>query len=167
MSLSRRSLRRPKIRLEICRCLSDAWGLFKPHHYLSSDLSRQARCFIGLAMGRAVAFAGVLPCPGKAGASRVSRVVVLPDWQGIGIGRAFCRELGALYQSQGRRLYLRTSHTMMIRCLSADSAWDVAAFSRQGSHPEKGMPWHKVSQRPGVSFVYVGGRPTPPAGPPQ
>jgi len=87
-SLTRRRLRRPKLTLEIRRCLSDAWTLFKRHHYLSANLHRSARCFLGVCRDRPIAFAAVLPSPGKVGSRRISRVVVLPDWQGIGVGRA-------------------------------------------------------------------------------
>ena len=167
-TLSRRRLRRPKIRLEICRCLSEAWGLFKRHHYLSDSLSRSGvRCFLGLVDGRPVAFAALLTCPGLAGALRVSRVVVLPDWQGVGLGRAFCDGVGELCRQEAQRLYLRTSHTMMIRCLSNDPLWIVSELLKHGSanpggahHFSGGNSPHRVSHRPGVSFRYVG----PPAG---
>lgn len=158
-------LRRPKIRLAICRCLPEAWGPFKRHHYLSADLpTRSARCFIAIAAGQAVAFASILPCPGLVGASRISRVVVLPDWQGVGVGRAFCRGMGELYRVQGRRMYLRTSHAMMIRSLQGDPTWEVSAVHRYGSSEAAGelaIPVgrsrvHCVSRRPGVSFIYVG-----------
>jgi GNAT superfamily N-acetyltransferase len=183
---SRRLLQRPKIKLEICRCLPDAWVLFKRHHYLSSEMStRGPRCFLGIVNGQAIAFACILPCPGLTGGSRVSRVVVLPDWQGIGIGRAFCRGLGGLYQEQGRTLYLRTSHAMMIRSLAGDKHWAISGVKKYGSERPTGklavgqtrkngfveflrlgklirrkvateIKGHQVSTRPGVSFVYVG-----------
>ena len=161
MSLSRRSLRRPKIKLEISRCLPDAWGLFKVHHYLSADMPvRSARCFVAIhSSAGAIAFACIIPCIGLKGASRISRVVVLPDWQGVGVGRAFCRALGELYAEQGRTLYLRTSHAMMIRSLDRDPAWEVARVYRYGSEPEDPeFTPHVVSRWPGVSFRFCGNR---------
>lgn len=165
-TLCRRRLRRPQIHLAICRCLPDAWVLFKRHHYLSAEMChRAARCFLGIVNDQPVAFASIMPCPGLAGASRISRIVVLPDWQGVGIGRAFCRALGELYAEQGRRLHLRTGHAMMIRALSGDPCWQLGAVYPYGSsRPIGELSWkfagyehcHHVSRRPGVSFVYVG-----------
>jgi GNAT superfamily N-acetyltransferase len=158
-TLSRRRLRRPKMRLEICRCLPAAWGLFKVHHYLSAEMcSRAARCFLAIHHGQPIAFASVMPCPGVSRVSRVSRIVVLPDWQGIGIGRAFCAGLGSLYAEQGRRLCLRTSHQMMIRCLAGDPSWQIAAVYPRGSPPARGelQGLHRVSRRAGVSFFWAG-----------
>jgi hypothetical protein len=43
---SRESARRPAIELEIARVHRSAWQLFKPHHYLSSDLNKAAKCFV-------------------------------------------------------------------------------------------------------------------------
>jgi GNAT superfamily N-acetyltransferase len=168
MGLSRRRLRRPQIPLEICRCLPDAWGLFKTHHYLSATLARQCRCFLAIHHeAGAVAFAAVLPCLGLAGASRVSRIVVLPDWQGVGVARAFLHALGDLYAREGRALHLLTSHAMMIRCLSAACDWKVGHVNRHGSHESGGTEVRTVSHRPGVSFSYVGDGPATPARPPQ
>jgi len=163
-TLSRRRLRRPQIKLEISRCLPEAWSLFKRHHYLSAEMcTRAARCFLAIVAGTPVGFASIMPCPGLAGASRVSRIVVLPDWQGVGIGRAFSGWLGETYRRQGRRLYLRTSHAMMIRCLAGDTRWDLSAMMKYGSSLPIGdlsadgrRRGHQVSRRPGASFVYVG-----------
>jgi len=165
-TLRRRRLRRPSLRLEICRCLPDAWRLFRRHHYLSAKLcTRGVRCFLGLVDDQPVAFAAVLPCPGLTGNSRVSRLVVLPDWQGVGVGRAFARLLGAAYTHAGRRLHLRTGHAMMIRCLAADPQWQLGKVNKYGSsepvgdlsrEKSRGKHFHRVSRRPGASFVYVG-----------
>ncbi len=38
--------RRPAIELEIGRSDPSAWRLFKPHHYLSADLHKAARCYV-------------------------------------------------------------------------------------------------------------------------
>lgn len=37
---------RPAIQLEIARVHREAWRLFKPHHYLSSELHKGAKCFV-------------------------------------------------------------------------------------------------------------------------
>jgi hypothetical protein len=38
--------RRPAIALEIARVHRTAWRLFKPHHYLSGELNKSAKCFV-------------------------------------------------------------------------------------------------------------------------
>jgi len=158
-TLSRRRLRRPKLHLEVRRCLADVWPRFAPHHYLSATLNRRGcRCFLGVVRGEAVAFAAVLNCPGLAGSSRISRLVVLPDWQGVGIGRAFCGAVAELYHEAGREMFLRTGHAMMIRCLRGDERWAFSHVRRYGSSTPMGdlVRSHRVSRQATVSFRYVG-----------
>jgi len=129
---------------------------------------RGARCFLGAVDGSPVAFAAILNCPGLTGANRISRIVVLPDWQGVGVGRAFVAAIGELYRGHGRAMHIRTSHQMMIRCLSGDARWRAGTLLRYGSSAPIGElaadsgHKHKVSRRPGVSFRYLGMAEIPP-----
>jgi GNAT superfamily N-acetyltransferase len=75
-----------------------------------------------------VAFCAVLSAIGYRGVWRVSRLVVLPDYQGIGIGRAMLSAVAEQYP----RLRITTSHPALLRALSADPAWQLAALRRAG-----------------------------------
>jgi len=146
-----RRLRRPQLRLSLHRATPDVWPLFARHHYLTAALNRSARCYIGLLEGMEqgagtresdqcsapcsvlpapcpVAFAAVLNAIGHRGVWRVSRLVVLPDYQGIGIGRAMLAAVADLYP----RLRITTSHPAMLRALAADPNWRLAVLCRAG-----------------------------------
>src|ERR1035438_4564224 len=88
MHFARRSLqRRPALEAEIRRVPYDYWRLFAPFHYLTAELNPAARCFCLFVEGQPAAFAGVLHRP-HAKAKNIkglSRLVTLPDWQGIGL----------------------------------------------------------------------------------
>ena len=84
--LERRRLRRPAIQLEVFRSGRNLWPLFAPHHYLSGKLSVAARCYVATWQGRPVTFCALLPVIGQRGYWRFSRIVTLPDYQGIGLG---------------------------------------------------------------------------------
>lgn len=66
-----------------------------------------------------VAFLAVLHQPTKQrlDLKRVSRLVVLPDYQGVGIGRAFLDAVAALYISQGHMFEIKTSARNLIGSL--------------------------------------------------
>ena len=85
-TLKRGRLRRPRITLEIIRCRHKAWRLFAQRHYLSGSLSRGGDCYLTLWQDRPVVFCAVLPLFGYKGRRRISRIVTLPDYQGLGIG---------------------------------------------------------------------------------
>lgn len=110
MAFAWRSLRRrPRIDAVIRRASRALWPIFAPYHYMSADLSTSARCFAVYVDERPIAFTGILPLPVSSGArrgeaiDRVSRVVVLPDWQGCGIAFRLLDALGAAYTALGRR----------------------------------------------------------------
>jgi GNAT superfamily N-acetyltransferase len=84
--LSRRCLRRPPIELEIHRCRVAAWELFKRHHYLTAGIAPQARCYLTTWEGVPVNFSATLPVIAKRNHRRFTRIVTLPDFQGLGIG---------------------------------------------------------------------------------
>lgn len=107
---------KPAIKLEIFRCRYETWNLFKHHHYLTGDLNKAAKCFIALWDGKPVAFTAILPFPNGSfrNAFRVSRIVTLPDYQGLGIGFALNNYVASLYKSLGLSYYIRTSNPALV-----------------------------------------------------
>lgn len=84
-----RSLRpRPPIELEIIKVHHKAWGLFKQYHYLTAAHNKAAQCFVALYGGLPVAFFSYLQFVNNKlkRTKRGHRVVVMPDYQGVGIG---------------------------------------------------------------------------------
>jgi energy-coupling factor transporter ATP-binding protein EcfA2 len=115
--------RRPAIELEICRCKTEAWSLFRRHHYLSHDLARSAVCFLATWHARLVAFSAWLPFVSSGPpARREHRTVTLPDYQGVGIGFALSGFCAALWKALGYRALSTTTHPAFIaaRCRSKD-----------------------------------------------
>ena len=104
--------RRPQIQLEVFRCRYETWSVFKQHHYLTDELNKAAKCYCVTWNDKPVAFIGVLPFPSGwvQNAFRVSRLVVLPDFQGLGIGFKLLSYVSALYKTAGMRMYIKTSN---------------------------------------------------------
>ncbi len=136
--LLRRCLRRPDIELEVFRCRNEAWRLFGPHHYLSADLHHSAQCYLAAWAGRPVAFVAVLPMTGKRNHRRVSRIVVLPDFQGVGIGSQVLDAVCELHYRQGRKIGITTGHPGMVRHLWRSLHWRLLRrypVGRAGKRP--------------------------------
>lgn len=110
-----RYLRRPAIRLELHRSAVSEWARFKRHHYLSGDINAAANCYAGVLDGDVVAFSAVLPLPSGTikNAWRGHRTVVLPDYQGMGLGVRFSDAVAQLQIDDGRRYYSKTTHPRM------------------------------------------------------
>lgn len=105
---------RPRITLRIERVSVEAWGQFAHHHYLNSALKPQAECFLGTVDGRPATFAAVISSPNGVGQWRESRLVCLPDFQGVGLGQAMSAAVGSIFRGMGERYYSRTGHPAMI-----------------------------------------------------
>jgi GNAT superfamily N-acetyltransferase len=118
---------RPAVELRVHEATSEAWSLFRGHHYLTANIHKAARCFVATWHGTPVAFTSYLhfPHPTARNAKREHRTVVLPDYQGVGIGNAMSEWLGANLKAQGFRFLSTTSHPAMIRHRHKSPKWIV------------------------------------------
>lgn len=122
-----RSLPRKKIELSIFKRNDklQVWNIFKQHHYLSAELNTACDMYVCYWNDTLVGMIAVLPQPGVGNfyAYRVHRLVILPDFQGLGIAKAFLDEIADLYKKHNRTLFIRTSHIKLIRSLQKSKKW--------------------------------------------
>lgn len=89
---------------------------------------------------------------------RVSRLVVLPDYQGIGIGRAFLDRMAALYVAEGHMFEIKTSARNLIGSLRRSPEWRCSSYqfsSKQGRGGKVSTP-HRTKVKT-ATFEYRGG----------
>lgn len=153
-----RSLQRPSITLDIYRVHPKAWELFKSHHYLSHTLNPSATCYVAEYQRKPVGFVAVLPVIGFKNAYRESRIVVLPDYQGVGIGVNLSACVAQLYASQGKRYRSTTSHPGFIAHRNKNSRWMLCAQVKTGwrGHGTVTKRGGESTNRAVVTFEYVG-----------
>lgn len=133
-----RLLQRPKIEIEITQTDYATWRLFSKHHYLDHALNRSARCFVATNKNHLVAFCGVLSFPHAIRPGwRISRLVVLPDYQGIGIGIAFLNHIAALFKRTDKPVYITTSHPAFIHSLAKSNQWRMNRNSSRTANAGK------------------------------
>jgi GNAT superfamily N-acetyltransferase len=90
--------------------------MFRQYHYLNGSLGAGVRCYCAEYKDKPVAFVAVVHTRMKTNYFRVSRLVVLPDYQGIGIGKKLLNFVAELYTSQTHLpFYLVTSNPQLIR----------------------------------------------------
>lgn len=125
-TLNRGSLwHRPEISLDIYDVSYKAWEMFKNHHYLSNEISKASRCFLGLYNNKPIAFGSVMTMPSGSlkNAYRGHRTVILPDFQGLGLGVRFSDAIGEIMISDGKRYFSRTIHPRMGHYRNNSSLW--------------------------------------------
>jgi GNAT superfamily N-acetyltransferase len=151
-----RRLRRPPIRLEVVRCSRAVWPLFARHHYLSGELNRAARCFLALWQDRPVAFCATLTLIGHRDRWRISRLVTLPDFQGLGIGMALAEAVAEIHRAQGHRVNLTAGHPAVLSHCRRSSRWRLVDHKPTGSRSSQRYRDYRGSQgRAVASFEYV------------
>lgn len=126
MKISR--IEKPKIEIEIFDCSGDrakVWRLFEREHYLTKKLNNSSRCFLACWNGKPVAFCAVLALPSGTvkNAWREHRLVVLPDYQGLGIGNRLSEWVGDLLISEGRRYFSKTANIKLGRYRDNSPKW--------------------------------------------
>src|SRR5690606_27869691 len=109
------------------------WQLFARHHYLSGSLSFGARCFVALWKGVPVAMCATLAIYGQRKHWRISRVVALPDYQGVGIGLRVAEAVARLHLEEGHRLSITASHPSVIAHCRKSPEWRTTRVMKTGS----------------------------------
>lgn len=120
-------LARPEIKLEIFRCRYETWKIFKHHHYLTDDLNAAAQCYVILWNDKPVGFIAILPFPhgNIINGFRISRIVILPDYQGLGIGFKISDYFGQLYKKNNCTLYIKTSNPALFNVFNKSKNWKL------------------------------------------
>jgi GNAT superfamily N-acetyltransferase len=157
--LQRRCLRRPTIELEVRRCRMAAWQLFKRHHYLSGSLANGARCYLTTWEGEPVNFCATMPLVTKKRRRRFTRIVTLPDYQGIGIGMRAMAAVAALERRHGYRVNVTSSHPALIRHCRHSPLWRCADVKPRGTRRSKlegELQYRNSVGRAVVSFEFIG-----------
>jgi GNAT superfamily N-acetyltransferase len=120
-----RRLRRPEIALEVVPCEWQAWSMFSAHHYLSADINRGARCWLAVWNDRPVGFAATLALPNGSidNGWREHRIVILPEFQGLGLGTRLSDAVARMHVDQGLRYFAKTAHSVMGKYRDASPDW--------------------------------------------
>lgn len=66
----------------------------------------------------------------RKGWKRVHRLVVLPDYQGIGIGTAFIKAIAEHYTQRGYVMNLTTTTPSLVHALRRSSSWRLIRYGR-------------------------------------
>ena len=150
---------RPQISLQVYRTEPDTWELFKKHHYMTQELNRSAMCFCFTWENQLVAFASILPQIGKGvgKAMRMSRLVILPDFQGLGLGGKILDFMGGICCANGFKFYIKTVNPRMGYHLEYSDKWKPTNHNGKLRTEKKVVnKYGRLLVRPSYCFKYIG-----------
>ncbi len=120
--------RRPRFDLQVWQTDGSYWPAFEPHYYLKLPRMVAATYYVGTVDGELVCHAATAP-RFNVGQMRASRLVVMPEWQGAGVGMRFLNAVCQL-QLDGVNRWNRkcptvfhTSHPALCAALRRDAKW--------------------------------------------
>lgn len=88
---------------------------------------------MGVYNEKVVCHTGVIHFPLKKGWKRIHRLVVLPDYQGIGIGTHFINEIAGVYKDEGFKVSLITTTPALTHSLKRSENWILTRRGRSTS----------------------------------
>lgn len=103
------------------------------------------------------AFCATVTMIGRRNHRRITRLVTLPDYQGLGIGMAVAEAVGDWHLAQGQRLNVTSSHRALVAHCRRSPRWRFVG-QRTAMRP-RGAPAHNYRDAAGravASFEYVG-----------
>ncbi len=159
-------LRRPQIRLRIYRGEVSAWKLFSRHHYLTGNIHAHAQTFLcyvsfGDSPERLVGFDSYIPMAGHAGVRQRHRTVVLPDFQGAGIGMRMHEETGEIVVREKKcRIFGITSSPILNKSRARSPRWKLTRKPSRASRDHSAKFKSQKIDRSGLSrltcsWIYV------------
>lgn len=131
--------RKPPIAFVIYQTNWRFWELFEPHHYLKMPKMIASTNYVAVVGGELVAHLAVSTLPGLIEA-RACRLVVMPEWQGAGIGMRFLNAVCQMWlegnnrYNKPMRTIFHTSHPNLAQALRRDKKWTQISAKLHGGN---------------------------------
>jgi len=99
---------------------------------MSTEINKSSHCYIGYIENNPVCFFAVLhfPHPSAKNIKKGHRLVVLPDYQGLGIGHKFSSYIADMYKKNGFRFIITSSTKSLYKQRSLDKKWIITRKGR-------------------------------------
>jgi len=136
--------------------------MFSKYHYLSHSHNNAARVFIATLNDNVVGFCSVLPFPHPKVKNhwKEHRTVILPDYQGIGLGHLLSNSIAEILKENGKFFISTSSNPSFINSRKNDNKWVITRVGRtskgNGKIQNKNKKNSTSSNRITVSFKYIG-----------
>jgi len=116
---------RPRLRFQIHEANRALWKVFARHHYMSPSLNAAAKCFVATVDNELAGFVTYVhfPHPHCNDIKFCPRLVVLPDYQGLGLAGRLMDWVGQYVSDQGFRLRSATVHPGIISMYTRSPRW--------------------------------------------
>lgn len=155
---------RPYIQLTVRRCEPSVWKSigFSKEHYLTAELNKSCKCLLFEWDSIPLAFVGIINTPrkGMPYAMAISRFVILPDYQGLGLSTIIFNFIRGIVKSLSDneheyRLFIKTAHKKFGEALARNKKARATANNLKATNFKDPRYRHRLSRR-SYCYEYVG-----------
>ena len=153
--------RRPRIDVDLWQCGWEHWPTFEPHHYLKLPRMIAATNYVATVEGHLVAHVAV--STRSRAEARACRLVVMPEWQGAGVGLRFldavCERWRLGENRYGRPMptLFHTSHPGLASALRRSARWTQVSAVLTGQSKTRSLASMRSSaERNGTASTGTG-----------
>jgi ABC-type ATPase involved in cell division/GNAT superfamily N-acetyltransferase len=157
-------LGRPEISLQVSRVEPETFDFFKKHHYLTESVNRTYIFLLFEWNNKPIGINVIGRHLGKNGGFKVfreSRIVIHPDYQGMGIGSKISEFCGGILKSIGGKFYTKTINPALgiYRNFHTDS-WKPTLFNGKVriNNNDHSDVYKTIKQRASYCHEYTGER---------
>jgi GNAT superfamily N-acetyltransferase len=124
---------RPELILTIKGTSPEMWRYFSKYHYLDTSISRSVHCYVLLLGDKPIGFHAAIHSTNRDIHSywRGHRTVILPEFQGMGIGTRFSDAIAEMYVSKGMRYFSKTAHPSFGEHRERSPLWRATSTNRK------------------------------------
>ena len=124
---------RPELSLTIRSSSADYWRYFSKYHYLDTAISRSAHYYVLLLGDKPIGFHAAIHSTNRDIHSywRGHRTVILPEFQGMGIGTRFSDAIAQIYVDRGFRYFSKTAHPSFGEHRERSPLWRPTSTNRK------------------------------------
>jgi ABC-type lipoprotein export system ATPase subunit/GNAT superfamily N-acetyltransferase len=128
--------RRPEISLQVSRVEAEAWDFFKKHHYLTEDVNKSCKFLLFEWNEKPIGIVAIInqPRKGCSNGFALSRTVVLPDFQGMGLGVKLSEFCGGVIKNEGGLCFTKTINPSLGIYRNKSKLWRATSMNNKVRH---------------------------------
>lgn len=123
---------------------------------MNHDINNASQCFAAYINNVAVGFIAVIhfPHPKSKNIKKIHRLVVLPDYQGVGIGIRLLEFVAKLLKKNAFRCLITTSTPALMHALNKNKDWKLNRFGRVSNTKTNIVDLSKTSSAKRITTTY-------------
>ena len=155
--LTREVHRRPELKIEIYE-VKGMWPVFQKYHYMNHNLLSGSFQYVAFVDNEPAAFCAITHLIHNKirNGMRMHRLVVLPDYQGVGVGGVLFNHVAQEFHDKQKRVFARFSHPALVRLLDKSDKWILKYNVGRAASHEGSMAGTGSSRRLTTGWEFIG-----------